>query len=219
MVCEHYHLSWNRLIVDLRVARVYPIKAFRHTGSTMHAYIMIPDLSGSIDKIDSGKKKHSIVFIQINFLPGYMTFSPLPFLPYRSLSSESQTRQITIICCYKAFQESLTEVVKIWGLFMSLCIDLTLVRMNCRSIGLPLGRLNEQAQHWGLLLSASCSIALIAGQRWRIISSLLPSRHCWMKPRQRLSCNWTWFIFHSFSCICMTTTERYCDILPNNSCD
>lgn len=106
-----------------------------------------------------GEKKHSIVFIQINFLPGYMTFSPLPFLPYRLLSSESQTRQITIICCYKAFLESLTEVVKIWGLFMSLCIDLTLVRMNCRSIGLPPGRLNEQAQHWGLLLSASCSSA------------------------------------------------------------
>lgn len=32
---------------------------------------------------------------------------------------------------------------------MSPRIDLTLVRMNCRSIGLPLGRLNEQAKHWG----------------------------------------------------------------------
>lgn len=138
---------------------MYPVKALRKTESTVHAYIMIADLCGSIDKIDWGEKKHSIVFIQINFLPGYMTFSPLPFLPYRLLSSESQTRQITIICCYKAFLESLTEVVKIWGLFMSLCIDLTLVRMNCRSIGLPPGRLNEQAQHWGPLLSASCSSA------------------------------------------------------------
>lgn len=58
--------------------------------------------------------QHSIVFIQINFLPGHMTFFLLhphphprfvPFLPYRSPASESQTWQITIICRYKAFRE------------------------------------------------------------------------------------------------------------------
>lgn len=48
---------------------------------------------------------------------------------------------------------------------MSLRIDLTLVRMNCRSIGLPLGRLNEQVQRRGPLSSASCSVALIAQAR------------------------------------------------------
>lgn len=48
---------------------------------------------------------------------------------------------------------------------MSLCIDLTLVRMNCRSIGLPLGRLNEQTQPRGSLSSASCAAALIAEAR------------------------------------------------------
>lgn len=48
---------------------------------------------------------------------------------------------------------------------MSLRIDLTLLRMNCRSIGLPLGRLNEQAQRRGPLSCASCSAALIAQAR------------------------------------------------------
>ena len=43
---------------------------------------------------------------------------------------------------------------------MSLCIDLTLVRMNCRSIGLPPGRLNEQEKHQGLLLAVSHSVLI-----------------------------------------------------------
>lgn len=51
--------------------------------------------------------QRSIVFIQINFLPGHMTFFLVPFLPYRSPASESQTWQITIICRYKAFRENL----------------------------------------------------------------------------------------------------------------
>lgn len=50
--------------------------------------------------------QHSIVFIQINFLSGHMTPPHfVPFLPYRSPASESQTWQITIICRYKAFRE------------------------------------------------------------------------------------------------------------------
>lgn len=57
-----------------------PIKALRKTESTVHAFIMSADLSGSIDKTDFKKKNHSIVFIQINFLLSCVTFfSHSPF--------------------------------------------------------------------------------------------------------------------------------------------
>lgn len=66
---------------------------------------------------------------------------------------------------------------------MSLCIDLAFVRMNCRSIGLPPGRLNEQAKHWSLLLSATFLQKKKKNdvEEWRgkgaMISSFLPSLH------------------------------------------
>lgn len=70
---------------------------------------------------------------------------------------------------------------------MSLCIDLAFVRMNCRSIGLPPGRLNEQAKHWSLLLSAISLRTFLQKKKkndveeWRgkgaMISSFLPSLH------------------------------------------
>lgn len=129
-----------------------------------------------------------------------MPFSTPPsILPYWSLCTESQTRQITIICCYKAFQESFDWSRKNLGLFMSPCIDLTLVRMNCRSIGLPPGRLNEHAQqHQGLLLSASCFIVL---NRRRTM------KRKGRRLRQRLSC-YPWWFKGTFSPLFLTFAWR-----------
>lgn len=131
-----------------------PIKALRKTESTVHAFIMSADLSGSIDKTDFKKKNHSIVFIQINFLLSCVTFFSTPLFTiliaqYRA-TNKADYHYLLLQSVSGIFEWSRKNL----GLFMSLCIDLAFVRMNCRSIGLPPGRLNEQAKHWSLLLSA-----------------------------------------------------------------
>lgn len=135
----------KRAYLDFKVAPVCSTKALK---KTLHAYIMGAYLSGSIDNIDRGKKS-------------------TPLFPFKSTSSQAPSPSFTILIAqywvtnkadyHYLLLQSVSGIFdwsrKNLGLFMSPCIDLTLVRMNCRSIGLPLGRLNEEAQHPGLLLS------------------------------------------------------------------
>lgn len=164
------------------------------------------------------KSRNTFVFIQINFL----FFS---FLPYWFLSTETQTRQITIICCYKAFQEFFDWSHKNPGLFMSPRIDLTLVRMNCRSIGLPLGRLNEQAQHRGPVVGRlPAFFPARAGRRrggkgCNDFQFPALSDPFFVNNAQVVFLYQRWFKRSHFSpltCICMTTTKHRWDILSCN---
>lgn len=143
-VCEHDHLSSSGWIfLDLRVAPVWPMMAPR----AVHAYITMADLSGSMDDTEREKNCTVLFSFKSTSSQGPRLWPPLHFPFYhidRAVRSHKQGR-LPLSAVTKRFQESLTEVVKNLGLFMSLCIDLTLVRMNCRSIGLPLGRLNEQS--------------------------------------------------------------------------
>lgn len=103
------------------------------------------------------------------------------------------------------------------GLFMSLCIDLPLVRMNCRSMGLPPGRLNEQAQHRGLLLSATCfqleenddandfQFPVLLTPAWVMLDAYCPVTKDHLRT----------FIFCLFLAFAKRTTGHYCDILSS----
>lgn len=125
---------------------MWPTMAPRNAERAVHAYITVADLSGSID--DTEREKTALYCFHSNQLPLRVRGFPPPHFPFyyidRAVRSHKQGG-LPLSAVTKRFQESLTEVVKNLGLFMSLCIDLTLVRMNCRSIGLPLGRLNEQS--------------------------------------------------------------------------
>lgn len=71
-------MKWVDL--DFRVAPLWPVKALRKTKSTVHAYIMIADLSGSIDNIDSEKK--ALYCFHANQLPLRVHDFFFPILPY-----------------------------------------------------------------------------------------------------------------------------------------
>lgn len=206
-------LSFTLKWVDFRVAPLCPHKGIEKDRERSAC---IYNDRWSIWKYRLRRKKEALYCFHSNQLPlrvhDFFFFSPPLFTTLIAqywVTNKADYHYLLLQSVSGIFDWSRKNL----GLFMSLRIDLTLVRMNCRSIGLPPGRLNEQAQHRGLLLSCFIVFNRRRATRRRTECNdfqfpALPT----LLLRQRLSRNQTWFKGIYFSLFFMVTTERYCDI-------